>query len=189
VIGEADQRCTRSSARPHQITVSRSARVGRYAAVVPLAPHVTGHGLVAGEQGVRRPVDRPGLPRQTGIHDAEGEGGGRGTEVVFDGGQESAPRDVRILADDQDRPRLRDERDRPLRGAGSGASAIPWPILFKDVPPVVAAIAGAPRKELITFRDGGPPKGDPCEPSGYHGYPDIESRVVIGITDWIKAIK
>jgi hypothetical protein len=59
--------------------------------------------------------------------------------------------------------------------------------LFKDVPPVVAAITGAPRKELITFRDGGPPKGDPCDPWGYHGYPGIESRVVIRITDWIKA--
>jgi hypothetical protein len=59
--------------------------------------------------------------------------------------------------------------------------------LFKDVPPVVAAIEAAPRKELITFRDGGPPKGDPCDPWGYHGYPGIESRVVIRITDWIKA--
>jgi hypothetical protein len=61
--------------------------------------------------------------------------------------------------------------------------------LFRDVPPVVAAITGAPRKELITFRDGGPPKGDPCEPWGYHGYPGIESRVVIRITDWIKAAR
>ena len=61
--------------------------------------------------------------------------------------------------------------------------------LFKDVPPVVAAITHAPRKELITFRDGGPPKDDPCEPWGYHGYPGIESRVVIKITDWIKAAK
>jgi nucleotide-binding universal stress UspA family protein len=61
--------------------------------------------------------------------------------------------------------------------------------LFKDVPPVVAAITGAPRKELITFRDGGPPKGDPCDPWGYHGYPGIESRVVIRITDWIKAAR
>jgi pimeloyl-ACP methyl ester carboxylesterase len=60
--------------------------------------------------------------------------------------------------------------------------------LFKDVPPVVAAI-GAPRKELITFRDGGPPKGDPCDPWGYHGYPGIESKVVIRITDWIKAAR
>ena len=59
--------------------------------------------------------------------------------------------------------------------------------LFKDVPPVLAAITRAPRKELITFRDGGPPRGDPCDPWGYHGYPGIESRVVIRIADWIKA--
>jgi hypothetical protein len=61
--------------------------------------------------------------------------------------------------------------------------------LFKDVPPVVAALTSARRKELITFRDGGPPKGDPCEPWGYHGYPAIESRVVTTITDWVKATK
>jgi alpha/beta superfamily hydrolase len=61
--------------------------------------------------------------------------------------------------------------------------------LFKDVPPVVAAITRAPRTELITFRDGGPPRGDPCGPWGYHGYPGIESRVVISVTDWIKAPK
>jgi pimeloyl-ACP methyl ester carboxylesterase len=61
--------------------------------------------------------------------------------------------------------------------------------LYKDVPPVVAAVTGAPRKELITFRDGGPPKGDPCEPWGYHGYPGIESKTVIRITDWIRATK
>ncbi len=61
--------------------------------------------------------------------------------------------------------------------------------LFKDVPPVLAALTGAPRRELITFRDGGPPKGDPCEPWGYHGYPGIESKTVIRITDWIKAPK
>jgi pimeloyl-ACP methyl ester carboxylesterase len=61
--------------------------------------------------------------------------------------------------------------------------------LYRDVPPVVAAVANAPRKELITFRDGGPPKGDPCDPWGYHGYPGIESKTVIRITDWIKATK
>jgi hypothetical protein len=61
--------------------------------------------------------------------------------------------------------------------------------LFKDIPPVVAAVTSAPRKELITFRDGGPPKGDPCEPWGYHGYPGIESKTVIRITDWIKATR
>jgi pimeloyl-ACP methyl ester carboxylesterase len=61
--------------------------------------------------------------------------------------------------------------------------------LFKDVTPVVAALRGAPRKELITFRDGGPTRGDPCEPWGYHGYPGIEPQVVLKITDWIKAAR
>ena len=48
---------------------------------------------------------------------------------------------------------------------------------------------GASRKELITFQDGGPPKGDPCDPWGYHGYPGIESKVVIRIADWIKTAR
>lgn len=56
------------------------------------------------------------------------------------------------------------------------------------MPPVVAAV-GSSRKELITFQDGGPPKGDPCDPWGYHGYPGIESKVVIRIADWIKSAR
>lgn len=61
--------------------------------------------------------------------------------------------------------------------------------LFKDLPPVAAALRGTPRKELVTFRGGGPPKGDPCDPWGYHGYPGLESSVVIRIADWIKATR
>lgn len=61
--------------------------------------------------------------------------------------------------------------------------------LFKDVPPLIAGLRAAPRKELIAVRGGGPPKGDPCEPWGYHGYPGLESRVVISIADWIKAAR
>jgi hypothetical protein len=61
--------------------------------------------------------------------------------------------------------------------------------LYKDVAPVFQALTNAPRKELITFRDGGPPKGDPCDPWGYHGYPAIESKVVVRIADWIKAVR
>ena len=56
------------------------------------------------------------------------------------------------------------------------------------MPPVVAAV-GSSRKELITFQDGGPPKGNPCGPWGYHGYPGIESKVVIRIADWIKSAR
>ena len=56
------------------------------------------------------------------------------------------------------------------------------------MPPVVAAV-GSSRKDLITFQDGGPPKGNPCGPWGYHGYPRIESKVVIRIADWIKSAR
>ena len=60
--------------------------------------------------------------------------------------------------------------------------------LFKDVPPVVAAV-GSSRKEMITFQGGGPPKGDPCDPWGYHGNPGIEPEVVTRIADWIKTAR
>ena len=61
--------------------------------------------------------------------------------------------------------------------------------LFEDAPPVLVAMTGSPRKSSISFHDGGPPRGDPCGPWGYHGYPGIESKAVIRITDWIKAAR
>lgn len=58
-----------------------------------------------------------------------------------------------------------------------------------DAPRILARLSAAPHKEMLTVDGGGPPRGDPCEPYGYHGYPGIEDRVVATIVDWILAPK
>jgi hypothetical protein len=45
----------------------------------------------------------------------------------------------------------------------------------------------APRKELLTFEGGLPPKSDPCEAFSAHGYLGLEAEVVSAITAWIRA--
>jgi pimeloyl-ACP methyl ester carboxylesterase len=46
----------------------------------------------------------------------------------------------------------------------------------------------APRKELLTFDGGDPPRGDPCEPDAAHGYIGLDAQVVKAIADWIKGV-
>lgn len=58
--------------------------------------------------------------------------------------------------------------------------------LFRDLRPLVDGIANSPRKKVVSYRDGGPPKGDPCQPFGYHGFPGIEPKVVEDIARFIK---
>lgn len=58
--------------------------------------------------------------------------------------------------------------------------------LFKDVQPLMDGITNSPRKRLLSYRDGGPAKGDPCEAFGYHGFPGIEPKVVHDIVQFIK---
>jgi hypothetical protein len=51
---------------------------------------------------------------------------------------------------------------------------------------VVAALAGAPAKEHITFSGGLPPKPpDPCMAMTPHGFLGLEDKVVAAIADWI----
>lgn len=58
-----------------------------------------------------------------------------------------------------------------------------------DAPRILARLSGAARKETLLVEGGGPPRGDPCEPYGWHGYPGIEDRVVGAIVDWILTPK
>lgn len=56
----------------------------------------------------------------------------------------------------------------------------------KFAPKVVAALTGAPAKDLMTFSGGSPPKSkDPCMAMTPHGYLGIEDKVVGAIADWI----
>ena len=58
--------------------------------------------------------------------------------------------------------------------------------LLSDVPPLMSGLTTVAKKELITFKGGGPPKGPPCEAFHYHGFIGIEDEVVQRIAEWIK---
>ncbi|HEX6007896.1 MAG TPA: alpha/beta hydrolase [Burkholderiales bacterium] len=59
--------------------------------------------------------------------------------------------------------------------------------LLRDVPALMVGLKGASRSELITFRGGGPARGNPCQAFHYHGFIGIEHEVVSRIADWIKS--
>jgi alpha-beta hydrolase superfamily lysophospholipase len=54
-----------------------------------------------------------------------------------------------------------------------------------EQPRIVSKMSNAPRKELLMFQGGDPPRGDPCEPYAAHGFIGIEDEVVGAIADWI----
>jgi len=57
---------------------------------------------------------------------------------------------------------------------------------FSGVAGLMEGFTRTPRKELIAFSGGDPPKSDPCEALSRHGYIGIEGEVVAGIGRWIK---
>jgi pimeloyl-ACP methyl ester carboxylesterase len=57
---------------------------------------------------------------------------------------------------------------------------------FAKVPSLLAGLANAPRKQVLSFNDGRN-TGDPCEAFAYHGYNGIELEVVRQIAGWILA--
>ena len=59
--------------------------------------------------------------------------------------------------------------------------------LFRDVPALMAGLKGAAKSELVTFKGGGPVKGNPCLAFHYHGFVGLEEEVVKRIADWVKA--
>jgi dienelactone hydrolase len=56
---------------------------------------------------------------------------------------------------------------------------------FDEVPRMMPKLAGAPRKELVTFR-GGETRGDPCEAFAYHGFNGLEKAVVARVARWVR---
>lgn len=55
---------------------------------------------------------------------------------------------------------------------------------------VLKDLKNAPRRELLTFDGGDPPRSDPCEPLAAHGYLGLDAEVVAAIAKWIAgAIK
>ncbi len=57
---------------------------------------------------------------------------------------------------------------------------------FDSIGVLIEGFTHAPRKELLAFSGGDPPKSDPCEALSRHGYLGIEHEVVAGIGRWIK---
>ncbi len=54
---------------------------------------------------------------------------------------------------------------------------------------LMGKLANAPRKELLFFDGGDPPRSTACEAYSAHGYIGIEDKVVNAIADWILAVK
>lgn len=57
---------------------------------------------------------------------------------------------------------------------------------FSEVPAMVAQFTHAPRKALVSFKQG-QSRGDPCEAAAYHGFNGVEQAVVTQIAQWITA--
>ena len=55
-----------------------------------------------------------------------------------------------------------------------------------DAPKIAAALARAPRKEVV-YMQSVAIEGPPCEAMSPHGYLAIEAAVVQRIADWIRA--
>jgi hypothetical protein len=54
-----------------------------------------------------------------------------------------------------------------------------------DAPRLLAALAGARPKKLLTFTGGSPPQSEPCEARAQHGFLGIEAQVMNAIADFI----
>jgi dienelactone hydrolase len=57
---------------------------------------------------------------------------------------------------------------------------------FVDTAHLLGSLKNAPRKELIAFEGGAPPRTEPCEALAAHGYFGLEREVVAAIAGWIK---
>lgn len=58
-----------------------------------------------------------------------------------------------------------------------------------DAPRLLAKLANAPKKDVLYFDGGDPPRSAACDPLAAHGYYGIEDQAAAGIADWILAAK
>jgi hypothetical protein len=58
---------------------------------------------------------------------------------------------------------------------------------YADMPALLRDFAQAPRRELLTFQGGEPPKSGPCDAHSAHGFLGLDAEVVAAIAGWIKA--
>jgi len=56
---------------------------------------------------------------------------------------------------------------------------------YADTVALMRELAGAPRRELLTFEGGAAPQSGPCEGRAAHGYFGLDAEVVTAIVKWI----
>ncbi len=92
---------------------------------------------------------------------------------------------------------LTDDKGRPVPAMPLGKLRIPVLVVhheqdgcgycsFSDVPSLMEKLGSAPKKQLLTFKDG-QNRGDPCESFAYHGFNGLEREVVAQTATWILA--
>jgi hypothetical protein len=57
---------------------------------------------------------------------------------------------------------------------------------YADTIALLRDMAGAPRRELLTFEGGAPPQSGPCDARAPHGYFGLDAEVVAAIAKWIS---
>jgi pimeloyl-ACP methyl ester carboxylesterase len=57
---------------------------------------------------------------------------------------------------------------------------------YSDTVGLLRDLAGAPRRELLTFEGGGTPQSGPCEGRAAHGYFGLDAEVVAAIARWVS---
>ncbi len=55
-----------------------------------------------------------------------------------------------------------------------------------DAEQIRAALSASPRREVMRFSGGAPPRSQPCEALSQHGYLGIEADVVARIAAWMQ---
>jgi hypothetical protein len=92
---------------------------------------------------------------------------------------------------------LTDRQGRPVPAMPLGELRIPVLVVhheqdgcrlcsFNDVPTLMGKLDHAPRKQLLSFKEGGS-RGDPCEAFAYHGFNGLEREVVAQTAAWMFA--
>jgi pimeloyl-ACP methyl ester carboxylesterase len=56
---------------------------------------------------------------------------------------------------------------------------------YRDTAALLRDLSAAPRRELLTFEGGEPPRSGPCEPRAAHGFFGLDEAVVAAIARWI----
>jgi hypothetical protein len=56
---------------------------------------------------------------------------------------------------------------------------------YADTVALLRDLAGAPRRELVTFDGGASPQSGPCEARAAHGYIGLDAEVVAAVAKWI----